>query len=71
LNPKTRKVTSLLNPRRHKWATHFRWQGPYLIGRTPTGGVTVAPLHINHEYRVGLREGLIAEGLFPQAEITR
>jgi hypothetical protein len=65
IDPKTRKLTPLFNPRRHKWATHFRWQGAYLIGRTPVGRVTVALLHINDEYRVALREGLIEEGEFP------
>lgn len=67
LEPKTRKITPLFNPRRHKWANHFRWQGAYLIGRTPIGRVTVALLHINDEYRVELREGLIEEGVFPPA----
>jgi hypothetical protein len=65
LEPKTRKLTPLFNPRRHKWAKHFRWQGAYLIGRTPIGRVTIALLHINDDYRVELREGLIEEGLFP------
>jgi 5-methylcytosine-specific restriction endonuclease McrA len=64
LEPKTRKLTPLFNPRRHKWPRYFRWQGAYLIGRTPIGRVTVALLHINDDYRVELREGLIAEGLF-------
>ena len=63
----TRKLTPLFNPRRHKWATHFRWQGAYLIGRTPIGRVTVALLHINDNYRVELREGLMEEGVFPPA----
>jgi HNH endonuclease len=61
----TYKLTSLFNPRRHKWAKHFRWQGPYLVGRTAIGRVTVAILRINDPFRVELREGLMAEGLFP------
>src|SRR3954454_21915659 len=65
LTADTRKLTPLFNPRRHKWAKHFRWQGPYLLGRTPIGRVTVTLLHINDEVRVGMREGLIEEGLFP------
>jgi 5-methylcytosine-specific restriction endonuclease McrA len=59
----TRKLTPLFNPRRHKWATHFRWKRAYLVGRTPIGRVTVALLHINDELRVELRESLMAEGL--------
>jgi hypothetical protein len=62
---RTGKLTSLFNPRRHKWAKHFRWQGPYLIGRTPIGRVTVTLLHINDKSWVEVREGLIEEGLFP------
>lgn len=49
----------------HLLPTCFRWQGAYLIGRTHVGRVTVASFHINDEYRVKLREGLIAEGVFP------
>jgi hypothetical protein len=65
LDRQTRRITPLFHPRRHKWAKHFRWDGPYLIGRTAIGRVTVALLHINDEYRVELREALIAEGVFP------
>lgn len=64
-DPRTRKLTGLFHPRRHKWARHFRWQGAYLIGRTPVGRVTVAVLNINEPFRVELREGLIEEGVFP------
>jgi len=60
----TRKLTPLFNPRRHKWAKHFRWQGAYLIGLTPVGRVTVAVLRINEPFRVELREELIIEGVF-------
>ena len=61
----TRRLVPLFNPRRHKWARHFRWRGPYLIGRTPIGRLTVLILNMNDPFRVELREGLIAEGLFP------
>jgi hypothetical protein len=62
---KTGQLTPLFNPRRQKWARHFRWKGGYLLGRTPVGRVTVALLHINDPLRVELREALIEEGLFP------
>ena len=61
----TRKLTPLFNPRRHKWARHFRWQDAYLVGRTAIGRVTVHVLNINDPLRVELREELIEEGLFP------
>jgi hypothetical protein len=65
LDPSTRKLTPLFNPRRHKWSRHFRWDGPWLRGRTAIGRVTIAVLHINDPFRVELRAGLIAEGLLP------
>ena len=65
LDPKTRKLTPLFHPRLHEWNKHFRWDGPRLIGRTAIGRATVALLHINDEYRVVLRAGLIEEGEFP------
>jgi hypothetical protein len=65
LDPLTRKLTPLFNPRRHRWPRHFRWQGAYLLGRTPVGRVTVAVLNVNDPLRVELRAGLIQEGVFP------
>lgn len=65
VDPKTRKIVPLLNPRRHKWSRHFRWDGAVLIGLTPRGRATVIVLKINLDYRIDLREGLIEEGKFP------
>jgi hypothetical protein len=65
LTPKTRKLTPLFNPRRHKWERHFRWKGAYLFGRTDIGRVTIALLKINDLLRVELRQSLIHEGAFP------
>jgi hypothetical protein len=58
-------ITPLFNPRRHKWQRHFRWDGPYLRGRSPIGRVTVAVLNMNGSFLVRLREQLMEEGLFP------
>jgi hypothetical protein len=65
LDPRTRKLSPLFNPRRHRWSRHFHWDGPFLRGRTPIGRVTVAVLHVNDPFRVELREGLMKEGVFP------
>jgi hypothetical protein len=65
VDPRTRKIVPLFNPRRHKWSRHFRWDGPVLVGRTPAGRATVAVLEINLDYRVAFRQGLIDEGAFP------
>jgi HNH endonuclease len=61
----TRKLTPLFNPRRHKWARHFRWEGALLAGSTAIGRVTIALLKMNDAFRIELREELTAEGLFP------
>ena len=65
LDAVTRKLTPLFNPRRHKWSRHFRWEGPYLVGRTAIGRVTIELLRINDPFRVEFREELMEEGLFP------
>jgi hypothetical protein len=65
LDPLTGKLTKLFNPRRHKWERHFRWDGPYLVGRTSVGRVTVAVLAMNDPDVVEVRESLMEEGLFP------
>jgi hypothetical protein len=68
IDPKTRKRAWLFNPRRHKWARHFRWDGPILVGRTAVGRATIAVLGINLTHRVRHRAQLIAEGVFPPGE---
>jgi len=65
VDPKTRRIVALFNPRRQKWARHFRWVGPVLVGRTPAGRATVATLRINLDHRVAQRQALIEEGVFP------
>jgi hypothetical protein len=65
LDSLTRKLTQLFHPRRHKWDRHFRWQGPYLVGKTAIGRVTIAVLAINGPFLVELRTTLLEEGLFP------
>ena len=65
IDPLTKKLTQLYNPRRHKWDRHFRWDGPYLIGRTAIGRVTISLLDINFPDRVLVRQSLLDEGVFP------
>jgi hypothetical protein len=65
IDPNTRRIVPLFNPRRHKWTRHFRWAGPVLVGRTPNGRATVLVLKINLDHRIGLRRELIEEGIFP------
>jgi hypothetical protein len=64
IDPDTRKLTKLFNPRRHRWQHHFRYQGAILTGRTAIGRTTIRVLQINCEEGVTLRGSLITEGLF-------
>jgi len=68
IDPKTGKRTWLFNPRRHKWAHHFRWDGPLLVGRTAIGRTTIVVLGINLAHRVLHRAQLMTEGVFPPEE---
>jgi hypothetical protein len=58
-------ITRLFNPRRDKWTRHFRWEGPYLVGKTSVGRTTIVVLAMNHPDAVAVRQSLTEEGLFP------
>jgi HNH endonuclease len=64
IDPATGKLTPLFNPRRHKWAHHFRYEGGVLVGRTAIGRTTVEVLCTNLSNLVALREVLMEDGLF-------
>ena len=68
LDPKSKRLSKLFHPRRHKWTRHFRWDGPYLIGRTAVGRATVAVLAMNDPEVVEVRAALLQEGVFPPVE---
>jgi hypothetical protein len=61
----TQEVVRLFHPRKDIWEEHFAWDGTRLLGRTSIGQVTIAVLAINAPYRLGVRQALIAEGVFP------
>ncbi len=69
IDPNSNHITRLFHPRRHKWSRHFRWQGPYLVGKTSIGRATAVVLRINLPYRVRHRQALIGEGVFPPADV--
>jgi hypothetical protein len=68
IDPKTKKIVRLFHPRLHKWHYHFRWEGPYVLGRTAYGRATVAALAMNDPLYVAVRKTLIDEGIRPPAE---
>jgi len=61
----TGQAVLLFHPRRDRWADHFEWRGPLIIGLTPRGRATVHVLAMNGGNAVAIREALIAEGHFP------
>jgi hypothetical protein len=67
IDPGTKKLTRLFNPRRHRWSRHFRWKGAVLVGRTAVGRTTVAVLAMNDPERVALRQELMDQGLLSTA----
>lgn len=65
LDPITNALVRLFHPRQDRWADHFRWDGPTVIGKTDVGRTTVVVLAINHPSQLAIRKALIDEGLFP------
>lgn len=65
IDPKNKKLTKLFHPRRHKWDRHFRWNGPYMPGRTAVGRVTVDVLAMNEDEVIEVRAALLEEGWNP------
>jgi hypothetical protein len=65
LDPQTRRITRLFNPRKDRWERHFTWDGALLIGKTAVGRTTIAVLAMNHPDAVSVRRSLIEEGSFP------
>jgi hypothetical protein len=65
IDPLTKRISRLFNPRRDKWERHFKWDGPYLVGKTAVGRATIVVLAMNHPDTVAIRQSLIEEDLFP------
>ena len=67
VDPLTKGLTRLFNPRRHRWDRHFRLAGAILVGRTAIGRTTVEVLAMNEPERVALRQELLDQGLWELA----
>jgi hypothetical protein len=57
------QVVRLFNPRKDRWADHFRWEGPVLVGQTEIGDVTINVLAINEPKSVEVRDWLMHLGV--------
>lgn len=65
IDPLTEQMVRLFHPRQDRWADHFQWDGPILLGLTPVGRATIEVLAINQPSYVVVRESLIEQGVFP------
>jgi len=65
IDPKTQKLTRIFNPRRHRWSTHFAWEGAILVGKTAIGRTTILVLAMNDPLRVAIRQELIGRNRLP------
>ncbi len=64
IDPSSSDVVGLFNPRRHIWEDHFDVQDAEIVGKTPSGRITVRLLQMNHPDQVEARRFLIKSGLW-------
>jgi len=55
IDPVTRKLTRLFNPRKDNWKTHFAIIGCRVRSATPIGRATIKVLKMNTQLRIDLR----------------
>jgi len=65
IDPITKEITPLFNPRSHKWSDHFRLNESYIIGSTAIGRTTIFLLKLNEPKRLLIRQALSLQQLYP------
>lgn len=65
LDPQTGREAHLYNPRSDNWHDHFKWEGEYVHGITPTGRATIAALNMNRLLAIAIRREEMAVGRHP------
>jgi 5-methylcytosine-specific restriction endonuclease McrA len=60
----TNTLTPLYNPRQDRWDDHFFLEDAVIVGKTPTGRVTVRILQMNHPDQIETRAYLLRAGLW-------
>lgn len=63
VDPRSGSIVRLFHPRQDVWGETFAWDGPNLIGLTPTGRATIGVLRINRSDAVLARASLMEEGI--------
>ena len=56
LDPDTSRHVPVFNPRDQIWGEHFRWNGVFLVGLTPTGRATLTALKMNRPVIIAIRD---------------
>ena len=67
LDPITKMLVPLFDPRTQNWTDHFSWGkiSTIVLGTTPTGRATVLALKLNRKKLIILREVLVFFGTHP------
>ena len=67
LDPVSRELVSLYNPRTQKWLDNFVWSDDFLqaVGLTAVGRATINALQMNRAGVVNMRKLLLMAGLHP------
>jgi hypothetical protein len=67
VDPETREVVALFNPRHQVWGEHFQWssEGTIITGITPIGRATVMALYLNNEHLTRARRRWVLAGWHP------
>jgi hypothetical protein len=65
IDPQTGSEVPLYNPRSDDWRNHFKWEGEYVDGITPTGRATVAALNMNRLLAIAIRREEAVLGRHP------
>ncbi len=61
IDPASKKIVQLFNPRTDTWDDHFRLDAGLIIGLTPTGRATAKLLTMNAPRRVELRREMLGD----------
>lgn len=66
IDPRTGEAVRLFDPRRHRWADHFRIDGAFIEPLSSVGAATVRLLRLNAPERLAERRLLQSLGSYPQ-----
>jgi len=65
IDPQSGAEARLFNPRMDHWREHFRFEGAYLVGLSPTGRATVDALQLNRPLILAIRHEESMRGHHP------